>query len=85
LPVVKPTSAQDGTTPSGQTTTPNDTTTPDSTVRSDYNRDNNFSWGWLGLIGLAGLAGLNGRKPNDNPARYVDPAVTSATSRSDFR
>lgn len=61
------------------TDTRTDRTTVDTTT--DYNRDNDFDWGWLGLLGLLGLAGLAGRK-REEPARYREPEEVSRPGSS---
>nr|WP_210404178.1 WGxxGxxG family protein [Chroococcidiopsis sp. TS-821] len=60
------------------TTTPNTTTT--TTVQET--RDDNNSWGWLGLLGLIGLAGLF-RQPKRTVA-YRDPAESGTTTTNRY-
>ncbi|MEB3281846.1 MAG: WGxxGxxG family protein [Lyngbya sp.] len=67
LPSVHPASAQ-----------VTDDPVPNRTL--EYEDDNDFDWGWLGLIGLAGLAGLRGRK-HDETVRYREPDVTTTGTR----
>lgn len=40
----------------------------------EYERENDFEWGWLGLLGLLGLAGLAGKKRRTEHTVYADPA-----------
>ncbi|MUL38297.1 WGxxGxxG family protein [Gloeocapsopsis dulcis] len=57
------------------------TTTPDTTTTTTVQetREDNNSWGWLGLLGLVGLAGLF-RQPKRTVA-YRDPAESGTTPR----
>lgn len=60
------------------------TTAPGAQVQgTDYENNNDFDWGWLGLLGLAGLAGLAGRKRDDrNDVHYrATDEVGSTTYR----
>jgi hypothetical protein len=76
LPFHLPASAQNNTGTGSDTTT----TAPSQGVGTDnYENDNNFDWGWLGLLGLAGLGGLAGRK-REEPARYRDPNEVGSTT-----
>lgn len=59
------------------TTSPNTTTTYPNTTTVETREDNN-SWGWLGLLGLIGLAGLF-RQPKRTVA-YRDPAESGTTT-----
>lgn len=88
--LTQPASAQSTTgSDSSNTTTTQTTPSSDSsntTTRTsqgvdsaNYNRDNGFDWGWLGLLGLAGLAGLAGRK-QEEPSRYREPDEVSSSS-----
>jgi hypothetical protein len=67
VPFTPPASAQSNTAPDNTTTTTDSTN--QGVSNADYNNDNDFDWGWLGLLGLAGLAGLAGRKRHDD-VRY---------------
>lgn len=62
-------------------TTTGDTTT--GTTTENYQGDNDFDWGWLGLLGLIGLAGL--AKRNSEPTRYRDPANPDVADRTGTR
>jgi MYXO-CTERM domain-containing protein len=54
-----------------QTNTAPDTTTDQGIEAVEYEDEDSFDWGWLGLLGLGGLAGLAGRKRHDdNDVRY---------------
>ena len=78
VPFNLPASAQSNTGTDNTTTTTTDGTNQ-GVSNADYNNDNDFDWGWLGLLGLAGLAGLAGRKRHDE-VRYRDPDEVGSTT-----
>jgi hypothetical protein len=52
----------------------------------DYDRNDGFNPGWLGLFGLLGLAGLMGRKSqaHDATTTYRDPNDVSRTTTNRY-
>jgi hypothetical protein len=72
--------AQEPVPPSGTDTTPDTTVRTDTTTNranEDFNNDEGFNPGWLGLLGLIGLAGL---MPRDRRDRHVHTHDIGATT-----